>query len=278
MRSVESGLAINLCPAISRLDLRIAYSMPLGVPRETISSSLLCVADISAIIFSLLSITSEIVQARTEKFAYVPAVRLSARRASLARGDSRVETDSFSNSVRALAKSVEFLISQTEVVGDKSEFPGSFLVASREGARQPSTLRLVIRPAKRIRGIRQVRQAAPSSLSKRKRYIHTFPVLDHDVDRLFAASAVPSGCIANASGRGSGLLPMPCAHKRRPTRHRAGHHLAQLQWLFDRYAMTDQTFRAMTLILRAGRVPDILSVPVSTARFYGVCGFFRLLV
>ncbi len=78
--------------------LRIAHSMPLRVPRETISPSLLCVADISAFIFMPIA----------EKYAYVPVVWLSARRASLASGDFGSRLIVFSNSVRALAKSLSF--------------------------------------------------------------------------------------------------------------------------------------------------------------------------
>src|SRR6266480_359381 len=67
---------------------------------------------------------------------------------------------------------------------------------------------VVIRPAKRICGIRQVRQSAPSGLSERKSYIHTFPVLDHDVGQVVRCEGVFGLHRQRLLVKGLGLLPI----------------------------------------------------------------------
>ncbi len=123
----------------------------------------------------------------------------------------RVEADSFLKLCASPGQIVELLISQTEVVVI-SQVPWGFLDGIFEEGRGNRVCSVVvIRPAQRVCGIRQVGQSASSSLSKRKRYIHTFLVLDHDVGQVVRRERVFGLHRQRLLVDGLGLLPIALA-------------------------------------------------------------------
>src|SRR5882762_80415 len=123
----------------------------------------------------------------------------------------RVEANRFLELCASSPQVVESLISQTEVIVI-SQVPWGFLDGIfEEGHRNRVGSVMVIRPAKRICGIRQVWQAAPSGLSERKSYIHAFLVLDHDVGQVVRCERVFGLDRQGLLVEGLGLMPMALA-------------------------------------------------------------------
>src|SRR5438445_11862114 len=123
----------------------------------------------------------------------------------------RVEANRFLELCASSAQVCESLISQTEVIVI-SQVPWGFLDGIfEEGHRNRVGSVMVVRPAKRICGIRQVWQAAPSGLSKRESHIHTFLVLDHDVGQVVRCERVFGLDRQRLLVEGLGLLPIALA-------------------------------------------------------------------